>query len=163
MGSAGTVIPSRGWRGLPWGVMVVMSAMSIPLFVADLLTSIRFNHSWWYIEGIFFVGAYLILVFITLGFAPSRVELRDDGLYARYWYGTRIGDWDAMVPSARPFSTWQGFQLNQKLSEGNWTHFRLTLEQARAVMQDPRFLRRSEATPRVQKSLGLERGSTRRS
>lgn len=149
------VIASRGWRGIPWGGVVALSAMLLPLFVATYLSTRAYQYSWGYLEVAWLAGGYLAALVVAFSFAPSKVELRDDGLHARYWWGHRVAPWANLQPSRRAYTAWQGYQLNELVPGEGWRHYILTQEQARGVLRDPRFHRRSEASPRVLSSLGL--------
>lgn len=148
-------IPSRGWRGFPWGGAMVLSAMLLPLFVATYLSSRAYEYSWGDLEVVWLAGGYVAALLVAFSFAPSRVGLGDDGLHAHYWWGNRVAPWSNLQPGRRAYSAWQGYQLNERLPGDGWRHYILTLEQARVVLSDPRFHRRSEASPRVLSSLGL--------
>ena len=136
---------------------MIGTAMLVPLYAATFVEMGASEHWWWWLAVIWFAAGYIAPVLVVFGWAPSRIELRDEGLLARYWWGSRLGSWSAMRPSRRLFSTWQGWQLNEPNPGGSgWRHFVLTLEQARAVVRDPRFLGRPKVSPRVVQSLGLD-------
>jgi hypothetical protein len=156
---ASLAIPSKGWRGFPWGMVLVVSGMQIPLFTASLIGDARIARSIALEQAIVAVycGGFALSILLMFSMAPFRIELRDDGIQAHYWFGSRFAPWARLQPSGRPFSTWGGFTLNESTESGDWHHYILTQEQACAVMRDPRFLRSLEATPRVLASLGLAR------
>jgi len=152
-----TVIPSRGWRGYPWGMLLVGSVYLLPLFAATYLSFHGTKFSLWgQVAAIaWFGGGYLAYVSFCFTMAPRQIELREDGLRAFYWYGRRLVEWPRLQPSRRQFSVWRGYVLNESVGDGTWRHYILTREQAVAVMNDERFVRRGEASPRVRASLGL--------
>lgn len=157
MGTPVRSIRSRGWRGFPWGMMLVGSAMLVPLLAATYLSVIARSPGAWPFALLWFGGGYAAVMTFFYSYAPTEVELRDEGLYAKFWWGSRLGDWGRMKPTRRPFSVMRGFMLNEPTPDSSaWRHYILTLEQGRAVMQDRRYLRRSEASPLVLKSLGLD-------
>jgi hypothetical protein len=147
-------IPSRGFRGIPWGMMLVGTAMLVPLFTATYFSG-PFRSSYWYLFALALAGGYAVAMVVAYSWAPSRIELRADGIHAFYWHSERTMRWDLAQPSRRRFSVWQGWTLIEREPDNTWRHFVLTREQARAVLSDPRLVRAVEATPRVLASLGL--------
>jgi hypothetical protein len=153
------VLDSRGWRGLPWGMSLIALGMLVPLFSATYLSTRPESRPILLDVGLasWLVGGIVVVEIVMFSLAPSRVELTDEGVRGRYWYGWRKVAWKDLRPGRHPYSVWQGYQLGFQTGAESWSHFFLTREQARAALTDPRYSRREEATDRVLDSLGIER------
>jgi hypothetical protein len=136
-------------------MMLAGSALLIPLFTATYRSIVGRSPGSWPLAIGWFGGGYAAVMAFFYSYAPTRIELRDDGVHAFYWWGERRADWARIQSSRRPYRPFRGFLINESTPEGAWRHYLLTLEQARTVMRDPRFLRRTEATSRLMRSLGL--------
>lgn len=160
MSEGGTRVPSAGFRGIPWGALLILTLLYAPVYVLSLAS---YSPSFRPVAAVLFASTWVALVLVLTAFAPRWVSLREDGLEVRFWWGTRFIEWENLQPSRRCYTFWSGYALNQQMDDGTWRHYFLTREQARLAMAFPSFRRRSEASLEVRNSLGVPTSEAGRS